>query len=1130
MASDLESRKASPDALVRRRLADVCRRLRRSEALGSLLLLALLFCGYALGMATFDVLAAERPEADIVHWLGFVLFLLATVILLGRLVVHAYRRVNPYYAARLLEGTVPGAHNSLINWLDLHDQKNVPSAFRKNLGAYAARHAKQSDPEAVIERRGHWILFALWLATVLGLLFLLARGPHEFVSLMRRAFLPFQGVQVASRTDITLLRPETGNVIVSPGQALPLLVHVAGRVADVNEPGAPALLYRYQPSDDFIPLPLQPDDLGNWGQRLSGDQIRTGLWYKIKAGAAETPEYQVQVRAQPQAQRIDVTYHYRRYLALPKKTISFPNQEDVFPRLDGHRGTEVEMIVRANRPLANGGIELVTGSTKKEVPGQMGGDPCAFRCRWVLERSGHFRILFHSAEREPNTDRTPYAMNVAEDGVPRVVLTRPGEDVALPGNGTLALAGKAEDDLGIKALMLRVQVVLGETKTPLQPRPYSEGKPLQFDDGTYPDLIEYEDFVPLNQMRTLQGQPFPLTPGMVLEYWLEALDNSDYPNKAGNLGKSATFKVNIQPDADPKQQQAERKQTEARQKQHAKQQAEKRTKEHQEKQKNQAGAPPKEGADEQNSPALDQLRKKKQETENKLQKALDEQKKRDDQHGQGKGENDQPKSDSKKGDQGAGGGAQPQQKDNASPEQAGQKKDGGQAGKSNSPGESKNAGQPQAGKDSGKQPPETKNGAPQGAKNNPDKGTGKQAASPPGGGEAKDEGKNGAGKEKQPGTAKSEGSQKEQAGKQASQEKGPGADAPSSQTKKDPADKKDPAQGGTPDGGNAGKPPGKDEGAGEARPAPGEPAPGQAKGADPKAQGKEPGAAADAKPPPQAKRGSTTAPGPTAAKEAAKPTPEAKESGTAKGDDPLANGQMKQPTWDDIARLKQHMQKKEGLGEAAKELADIGKRAEDPKMRDAARESLGQAGRDPTTGEPTNAEVGTPQAGRPANEKGDPKTMAKGGASKSAQPSEAPPKEPGAGGQSQPGGSLTGEEGKPGQANAEFARQGGSLQLEDLKKRVTPEILKKAGLTDADWQRYLKQAQTYDQLLHKQTGRRSAAKTNEVRGSGGSFAGTAPGRVNGVPAADAAPLDAGQAQPPPELREAQRRFSSRPPK
>jgi len=43
-------------------------------------------------------------------------------------------------------------------------------------------------------------------------------------------------------------------------------------------------------------------------------------------------------------------------------------------------------------------------------------------------------------------------------------------------------------------------------------------------------------------------------------------------------------------------------------------------------------------------------------------------------------------------------------------------------------------------------------------------------------------------------------------------------------------------------------------------------------------------------------------------------------------------------------------------------------------------------------------------------------------------------------------------------ANSEFAKRGGNLNLEDLKKKVTPDILKKAGLTEKDWQQFLKDA------------------------------------------------------------------------
>jgi hypothetical protein len=1192
MASNLENRKAptNADALVQRRLADVCRRLRRFEATGTLLLLAVVVAGYAMGMAVLDLQATDWFAAPAMRWLRFLIFLGVVVALLGRLLVLGYRRINPYYAARQLEDTVPQAHNSLINWLDLHEQRDVPAAFRQNLGAFAARQLKQSDPEQIIDRRPHWILGGVGLVLLLGLLILLARGPQQFFSLLRRSFLPFQSAEVASRTQITLVRPESGNVLISPNQALQFVARIDGRIPDINAAGAPSLLYRYQAHDDYLTLPLQPDDFGNWSLRMSGDQVRTGLWYKITAGDAQTPEYQVEVRAQPQALRFEVAYQYRPYLALSKKTVTFPSADEVFPRIEGHQGTEVELVVTTNRTLHMASVELTTGpnNQKTELPGQvLAEDPRSFRCRWVLERSGHFRVQFTSAEGETNSDRTTsYIVNVLEDRAPRVVLSKPGEDITLPANGTLELEGKAEDDLGIKTLTLRLQVVQGMAKIPLEAKPYLDGKSLRFEDGTYPDVLEYTELVPLDKVRTEKGQPFALTPGMVVEYWLEAVDNSDYPSKTGRLGKSSAFKVTIRPPDDPGKQQAERKVAQDRQQQQQKQQGEKLARQNKERQDKKTGQQQNAGDNQQGDQQLDKLKQEKQQTEDRLQKALEEQK-REEQRGQGKGQ-EPPKSDKKQGEQGNDGGAQPQQKDKQSPEQTGQGKDKGQAGKDSSPGESKGSGQNQAGNDPNKEKTETKGSGPsqtgnepnkektetkgngpsqagndpnkqeksetkgnnpnqvsnQGnepgntkpeAKSNPAQGSSAKDAGkqPQGAGQAKDQGPQ-AKQEKQPGSAKAEAPKADKGNDPSSQSKSApsGQDAPSAQAKQDPGSKE--SQAGNPSG------------SGERRPTSEQ---GQAKAAEssgPKAQGKEagPGTVAKDAPQPQAKKGK---PDPIAgAGQAKKTNPEqAKGSGVAK-DDPPAGKAWKEPTWDDIARLMDQMKKKEGLGDTAKELAEIGQNAKDPKMREAAKETLTQAGRHATTGQPKDGgsdqppaqgsspntpEKGdnTAQSGTPKGAPNDPKNTSKGvgGNEKSNTSSGTQTQDPGAVGHSKPGGKGIGDEVKPSAANAEHAGRGGNLQLEDLKSRVTPELLKKAGLNEADWQRYLKQAEAYDELLRQRSSDRRPSRPNEARGTGSRLPGTGPSQVQGAQPNTSSPLEGGQALPPPELRDAQRRFSSK---
>jgi hypothetical protein len=85
--------------------------------------------------------------------------------------------------------------------------------------------------------------------------------------------------------------------------------------------------------------------------------------------------------------------------------------------------------------------------------------------------------------------------------------------------------------------------------------------------------------------------------------------------------------------------------------------------------------------------------------------------------------------------------------------------------------------------------------------------------------------------------------------------------------------------------------------------------------------------------------------------------------------------------------------------------------------------------------------------------------------------------------------------------------------------------LKKAGLTEAEWQRYVKNMQAYDALVRRLNAQQiRAAEKQSLLGKGGS---AGPSLVEGKGLRDT-PLDGGSALPPPELLDAQRRFSERP--
>jgi len=144
-----------------------------------------------------------------------------------------------------------------------------------------------------------------------------------------------------------------------------------------------------------------------------------------------------------------------------------------------------------------------------------------------------------------------------------------------------------------------------------------------------------------------------------------------------------------------------------------------------------------------------------------------------------------------------------------------------------------------------------------------------------------------------------------------------------------------------------------------------------------------------------------------------------KSPGQARGDEHKADA--KEPTFDRMAKDHEKL-KKDGPDSdaAAKDLADIARQATDPRKSELAREILQKNGRDPSTGKKTKNPFGTNG------------------------------KSPG-----------ISDNLKKDAANREFAARIGQMQLDDWQKRLTPEMLKKAGISEAEWKRFVQNTNDY---------------------------------------------------------------------
>jgi hypothetical protein len=646
------------ESFVEAELARARRRIRGQDLGAAALGLAAGTLAYALGMVLLD---RWLLLPDLARQLALAGYLLAAAAYVAGVLLWPFRReVNPYFAARQVERAVPGAKNSVVSWLDLRDEP-LPPSIRNAVGLKAATDLKRAHLDDIIrDRRLPWLgglAGGLFVAALI--LFFLLR-PAPFLSLLHRALLPFTSTTIAAQTELTLLQPAGGDVTVPVNTSVEFRVFVTGRVPDAGADDAVRLRFRYNPADpvaEEIRLDPTVRDPREWAVRVPPNRVQNGFVYQVVAGDAATPEYRVQVRSSPLIEGFEVLYHFRPYLRYRDQTATQPN-------LEALRGTEVTLTARTNRTVRGGALTFLdpAGNPLADRPPLaaelLKDQPNSLRFRFVMEQDGKYKIAFQSAEGEKNQDPIPYTVRVLSDYAPQVEVTHPAPDT-LPVNGTLQVEGKASDDFGITKMRLHLQVKDGPDAakaTPLAPKPYRPEKSFQFDDGTFPRTLDYKDFQALDQLKTPLGVAVEPKAGLVVEYWLEAEDNCDYPQP--NVGRSKVHRVTLAAQQDEKDKRDEQQQAAKEKQQHDQQQDQQHAQENaaknqQQQQQNQGENP---NADQQPQPGeqppnpqdkpQDQQGNQQggnaqdQNLEQKARDALEkmEQRRRDQEKGEGKGE------------------------------------------------------------------------------------------------------------------------------------------------------------------------------------------------------------------------------------------------------------------------------------------------------------------------------------------------------------------------------------------------------------------------------------------------------------------------------------------------------------
>lgn len=583
MATDLGRVKSTAaskyDALVAAQLKQAETRIRMLDLTAGLLGFAALSMAYIVGMVLCD---SKFLLSSHTRQLALYVFLAGSAVYLFFAVFRPlWLRVNPYYAARQVEQQLPHAKNSIVNWVDLHEQP-LPPAIHGALSQRAAKDLSRINlDQAISGRRTAWMggLAGLFTLAFLASYFLL--GPAPFLSLLKRTFNPFETVDISTRTRLTLLRPEDGNATVTVGHGVNFAVDVSGKVPDPKATDAVKLLYRYEEGDPWLERRLVQEPSGEWTTSLSALEVRNGFWYQITGGDAATKEYRIGVRAAPAILDFLATYHFRPYVA----RLDEVRRERALKAL---RGTEVLLRVRTNRILREGRLEFERNRREGDIAPPVAlvrgevdtQEPHTLLIRFIINEDGKYRLYFTSTDSEVYSDPLAYPVIGIPDQPPTVELTRPGQDLHLPADALVHLEGKASDDIGVQSLVLRMRVIGGDK---LRGQPYRSDEQLRLADGGYPRAVEYKDFVDLSRVQNEDGRQVSLRGGMELEYWLEASDACDYPHS--HVAESKHYRIFlINPEKnDPKKIQ-EKEQAEKEKKQHEQKQDQKLQQENHERQ------------------------------------------------------------------------------------------------------------------------------------------------------------------------------------------------------------------------------------------------------------------------------------------------------------------------------------------------------------------------------------------------------------------------------------------------------------------------------------------------------------------------------------------------------------------